>query len=79
MDRIKPRWYRYVAADQAATPQGTLYGTKLESQLIIGSGISHSVGATWNSTELSLDGVIQDRYLKATINISGPLKSPGCT
>ena len=77
MDRIKPRWYRYVAADQAATPQATLYGSKLESQLILDSGYSHTVGATWNSTELSLDGVIQDRYLKATINISGPAEIAG--
>ena len=77
MDRIKPRWYRYVAADQAATPQGTLYGSKLESQLILDSGYSHTVGATWNSTELSLDGVIQDRYLKATINIGGPAEIAG--
>lgn len=77
MDRIKPRWYRYVAADQAATPSGTLYGTKLESQLILDSGIPHSVAATWNSTELSLDGVIQDRYLKATISIYGPAEIAG--
>ena len=77
VDRVKPRWYRYVAADQASTPSGTLYGTKLESQLVIDAGYSHALGLTWNTSEYSLDGVFQDRYIKVLINLSGPAEIAG--